>query len=99
MKTILALLVFGAMASASAFAAKLPLSVLGKCGEASRRTTVDEQIRACTLVIETEGQDPAERRLALLARVVKRTDALTRGQQVPDVVDRYDALERPVLAR
>jgi tetratricopeptide (TPR) repeat protein len=68
MKKVLALLVLSAMASASAFAAKLPISVLGKCVEASRRTTVDEQIRACTLVIETEGQDPAERLLALLAR-------------------------------
>lgn len=68
MKTILALLVLCAMASASAVADKLPISVLGKCVEASRRTTVDEQIRACTLVIETVGQDPAERRLALLAR-------------------------------
>lgn len=68
MKTILAVLVLCAMASASAFAAKLPISVLGKCVEASPRTTVDEQIRACTLIIEAEGQDPAERQLALLAR-------------------------------
>jgi hypothetical protein len=43
--------------------------------------------------------NPKDELRALLSRVVKRTDALTRGQQVPDVVDRYDALERPVLAR
>lgn len=43
--------------------------------------------------------NPKDELRALLARVVKRTDALTRGQQVPEIVDRYDALERLVLAR
>lgn len=43
--------------------------------------------------------NPKDELRALLVRVVKRTGAITRGQQVPDVVDRYDALERPVLAR
>ncbi len=68
MKTILALLVLCAMASASAFAAKLPLSVLGKCVDPSRKATVEDQIRACTVFIETQGQDPAERLLALQSR-------------------------------
>ncbi len=67
MKTILALLVLCAMASA-VLADRLPISVLGKCVEPSRRTAAEEQIRACTVVIETPGQDPAETLLALLSR-------------------------------
>jgi uncharacterized caspase-like protein len=43
--------------------------------------------------------NPKDELRALLSRVVNRTGALTRNQQVPEVVDRYDALERPVLAR
>ncbi|NOT39141.1 MAG: hypothetical protein HOP13_01475 [Alphaproteobacteria bacterium] len=43
--------------------------------------------------------NPKDELRALLSRVVKRTSAATRNQQIPDVVDRYETLERPVLAR
>ncbi len=43
--------------------------------------------------------NPKDELRALLSRVVKRTGATTANQQVPEIVDRYDALERPVLAR
>ena len=36
---------------------------------------------------------------AVLSRVIRRTSAATSNQQVPDVVDRYDPIDRPVLTR
>lgn len=43
--------------------------------------------------------NPKDELRALLARVTQRTSAATQMQQTPDVVDRYEPMERPVLAR
>jgi tetratricopeptide (TPR) repeat protein len=53
---------------------------------------------AAAFVAELQA-DPKDELRALLARVTRRTSADTQHQQVPDVVDRYEPIERPVLSR
>lgn len=53
---------------------------------------------AAAFVAEMRGDAKDDLR-ALLARVSQRTSSATRNQQVPEVVDRYEPLERPVLVR
>lgn len=43
--------------------------------------------------------NPKDDLRALLARVTRRTGAATSQQQIPEIIDRYEPLERPVLAR
>ncbi|NOT39142.1 MAG: tetratricopeptide repeat protein [Alphaproteobacteria bacterium] len=74
MRTISTLFVLCAMASTPAFAGTLPLSILERCADPARRSTLEDQVRACTLVIETPGQDRAEKLLALLGRATAYRD-------------------------
>lgn len=53
---------------------------------------------AASFVAELRA-NPKDELRALLLRVTKRTAAATGNQQVPEIVDRYEALARPVLTR
>ena len=70
MKRIFFVIVAGVLASAPASAASLPISVLSNCAQPTARTSLDDQIRACTLIIETPGSDAEYMLAAHLARAL-----------------------------